>query len=370
MTHSWPSNILAVAMLLLSDCVAGAAEAPSRSEWENMVAAAEKEGQLVVYTGGVASQARIEEAFQIAYPKIKVTSVTGRGSQLGPRIIAERRAGKYLVDFFIGGKGTASATLLPGKVLAPIQPLLILPEVLDLSKWWQGKHKYVDPEGKYIFAFVGSGGVVEIGYNTKLVNPKEFTTYWDLLNPKWKGKMTASDPRMGGMDTPVLFFYYHSKLGPEFMKRLYGEMDLTITRDYRQPIDWLAAGKFSLCIPCNTRETEKAMKQGLPLGQILELKEGGTLSSGGGTISFIDNAPHPNAAKLFVNWLLSREGQMEFQRRDGADSLRTDIPKQNVLPENRRLDGVDYFDGDEVKFSDRRPADKLLNEILNKPPRQ
>ncbi len=360
------SSLFAALLLLLSNCAAGAAETPWRNEWENTVAAAEKEGQLVIYTGGVASQARIEEAFQKAYPKIKVISVGGRGSQLGPRIIAERRAGKYLADLFIGGKGTAHATLYPGKVLAPIQPLLILAEVLDQSKWWQGKHKYVDPEGKYIFAFVGNGGGVEISYNTKLVNPKEFKTYWDLLNPKWKGKIVATDPRLHGMDTPVLFFYYHSKLGPEFMRRLYGEMDITIARDYRQPIDWLAAGKFAICMPCNARETEKAMRQGLPLGQILDLKEGGTLSSGGGTISFIDAAPHPNAAKVFVNWLLSREGQTHFQTRDRSDSLRIDIPKQNVLQENRRVDAVDYFDGDDPKFSDRRPADKLLNDIFGK----
>jgi len=113
---------------------------------------------------------------------------------------------------------------------------------------------------------------------------------------------------------------------------------------------------------------EKAVKQGLSVGQTVDpLREGGTLTSGGGTISYIDKAPHPNAAKLFANWLLSREGQTEFQRRDGADSLRIDIPKHNVLPENRRRDAVDYFDGDDPKFSDRRAADKLLNEILNKP---
>jgi ABC-type Fe3+ transport system substrate-binding protein len=76
---------------------------------------------------------------------------------------------------------------------------------------------------------------------------------------------------------------------------------------------------------------EKAIKQGLPIGQTLDLTEGGTLSSGGGTISFIDRAPHPNAAKVFVNWLLSREGQINFQARDGSDSLRIDIPKNDVL---------------------------------------
>jgi iron(III) transport system substrate-binding protein len=367
MKHHHASSLAALLVLLTA---AAAVAADTRSEWENLVAAAEKEGQLVLYTGGEASETKIEEAFQSAYPRIKVSSLTGRGSQLGPRIIAERRAGKYLLDLFIGGKGTAYAVLHPAKALAPIQPLLVLPEVLDQSKWWQGKHKYADADGKYIFVFVGSGSVVEIRYNTKLVNPKEFATYWDLLNPKWKGKITGTDPRMGGMDSLVLFFYYHPTLGPDFMRRLYGEMGVTIARDYRQPIDWLAAGKFAICMPCNSRETRNAIKQGLPIGQIVELKEGGTMTSGGGTISLIDKAPHPNAAKLFVNWLLSREGQLEFQRRNGSDSLRIDIPKQNVLADNRRLDGVDYFDGDDAKYSDRRPADKLLNEIFSKAPKQ
>ena len=140
------------AVLLLLPCYAPAAETPGRGDWQNIVAAAEKEGQLVIYLGGAASQTKIEEAFQSAYPKIKVTAVAGRGSQFGPKIIAERRAGKYLVDIFVGGKGTAHATLYPAQVLAPIQPLLLLPEVLDRSKWWQGKHRYADAEGKYIFA--------------------------------------------------------------------------------------------------------------------------------------------------------------------------------------------------------------------------
>lgn len=340
-------------------------------EWEKTVAAAEKEGQLTIYIFD-AGPVTVEtvQAFEKSYPKIKVNQLRARGSDLGPRIMAERRAEKYLVDVFTGGKGTAHATLYIGKTLEPIKPLLILPEVLDETKWWQGRHKYVDPEAKYIFVFVGNGGGVNINYNKQLVNPKEFNSYWDLLNPKWKGKIVATDPRTRGMDTPVLFFYYNSKLGPEFMRRLYGEMDVTIARDYRQPVDWLATGKFAVCMPCNSRETKNAIKQGLPIGQIVELKEGGTMTSGGGTISLIDKAPHPNAAKLFVNWLLSREGQLEFQRRNGSDSLRVDIPKQNVLPENRRLDGVDYFDGDDPKFSDRRPADKLLNEIFSKTPRQ
>jgi hypothetical protein len=177
---------------------------------------------------------------------------------------------------------------------------------------------------------------------------------------------------MRGMDNPVLFFYYHPKLGSEFIKRLYGEMDVSLARDYRQPVDWLAAGKFALCVPCVADEMDRAVQQGLPVGQILGLKEGGTLSSSGGTLSLIQNAPRPNAAKVFINWLLSREGQMRVQKgrpgrsRTGSNSLRIDIPKNDVPEENLRKDGVDYFDADDDRFSDRRPADKLFNEIFGK----
>ena len=74
--------------------------------------------------------------------------------------------------------------------------------------------------------------------------------------------------------------------------------------------------------------------------------------------------PHPNGAKVFVDLLLSRDGQMLIQKSAGSDSLRIDIPKDSVLAENRRQPGADYLDGDDPKFAGRRPADKLLKQIL------
>jgi iron(III) transport system substrate-binding protein len=352
---------------------AAAAKPDWRVEWDRTVSAAEKEGIVSVYIfeAGPLTEETVY-AFERAYPKIKVSQLRGRGNDLGPRLVAERRAGKHIADLFAGGKGTALGTLYVGKLLDPIRPILLLPEVLDETKWWRGAHKYVDPENKYIFAYIGNAGGVEINYNSKLVNPREFGSYWDLLQPKWKNKIVAVDPRMRGMDNPVLFFYYHAKLGPEFIKKLYGEMEVSIARDYRQPIDWLAAGKFALCIPCVSDEMDKAMEQGLPVGQILNLKEGGTLSSSGGTLSLLQNAPHPNAAKVFVNWLLSREGQLHVQKgrkgrpRTGSNSLRADIPKNDLPEEIRRKDGADYFDADDDSNADRQPADKLFNEIFGK----
>ena len=148
-------------VLLFGGGVGLAAEArPTwRIEWEKTVVAAEKEGLVSIYIfdAGPLTEETVQ-AFERAYPKIKVNQLRGRGNDLGPRIVAERRAGKYLVDIFAGGKGTAFATLYVGKVLDPIKPLLLLPEVLDETKWWRGEHKYVDPENKYVYAYIGNAG--------------------------------------------------------------------------------------------------------------------------------------------------------------------------------------------------------------------
>lgn len=336
-------------------------------EWEKTVIAAEKEGQLVISIGsGPLTKQEPLDAFQKAYPKIQVTTVRGRGSQLGPRIIAERRAARYLVDLVVTGKDTAFATLYMGKLLDPIKPALLLPEVVDQSKWWQGKHKYADREGQYIFVFTGIPGGANVTYNTKLVNIETLQSYWDLVHPKWKGKIVAFDPRIAGAGTTSIFLFYHPALGPNYMRRLYGEMDVTLARDYRQSTDWLAQGKFAICVPCP--DVTKAIHQGLPIAEAPGFKEGEVMSSKGGTLSLVNRAPHPNAAKVFINWLLSKEGQIEIQkggqaRSDQYDSLRMDIPKD--IPEDvRRKEGVTYFDSDDPRFADRTPVDRLLREIL------
>ena len=71
-----------------------------------------------------------------------MTTVTGRGNQLGPRVMAERRAGKFLVDVYIAGLTSTYEILYRAKILDPVRTALILPEVLDESKWWQAQHHY------------------------------------------------------------------------------------------------------------------------------------------------------------------------------------------------------------------------------------
>ena len=180
--------------------------------------------------------------------------------------------------------------------------------------------------------------------------------------------MEARDIRAPGTGgSAIRLFYYSPELGPEFVRRLFGEMDMTLFRDRRQGLDWLATGKFAICFWCEG--VERGKRQGLPVDSFGLMKEGAGLSAGQGFLTLINRAPHPYAAKVFINWFLSREGQATFQKalaqsEDGApDSLRIDIPKDNVLPKSRRVDGVKYLDTDSQWYA-MKPVLKLVEDAL------
>src|SRR4030095_14785133 len=216
-----------------------------RNEWEKLVKAAKEEGRLTIY--GVTVFEDVFKYFQKQYPEIKLSYVVGRGAGIAPRLMQERRAGKYLADIYVGGIHSAYELFYRSKVLDPIPPALILPEALDESKWWRGKHHYVDHENQYIFVFEGSVQGGGISYNKKLVDPKECKCFWDLWNPKWRGKAVILHPRTPGMISQSLTFIYHNpKLGAEYIRKLFAEMDVTVSRDDAQMVDWLGSGPFAL----------------------------------------------------------------------------------------------------------------------------
>jgi ABC-type Fe3+ transport system substrate-binding protein len=360
-------GILVCAAITSSDN-AQAAEAKSaqQSEWEKVLAAAKKEGQVTVYISGYEE---VLPDFEKEHPDIKLVSVTGRGSQLAQRMIAERRGDKFLADVFSSGGVTTYGQLYMAKVLDPIKPALILPEVTDPSRWYQKKHHYADPEGQFVFSYVGSATYGSISYNTKLVDVKEFKSYWDLLNPKWKGKIAARDIRAPGPGSGnARLFYHHPEIGPSFVRKLFGEMDVTLFRDYRQGPDWLAVGKYAICFFC---DVDVSKQQGLPVDTFgpRVFKEGGGLVQQFGTLALINRAPHPNAARVFINWLLSRKGQIALQKtlvgsESPPDSLRIDIPKDDVPVHSRRVEGVDYIDTSKPEWQDMKPVLNIMNEAL------
>jgi iron(III) transport system substrate-binding protein len=341
-----------------------AQETSWEQEWNRTLAAAKREGQLVVH-GPSGNQEVFFREFEKKYPPIKLIYVVGRGQTID-RIMAERRAGKYLVDILVGGGGPIVDVLHRAGVLAPLKPMLVLPEVLDESKWWGRRHIYLDQERQYIFSF---NGIVQtyFSYNTRIVNPKEFRSYWDFLNPKQKGKIVAVDPLIPGTDGAVRFLFHNPFLGPEFLRRFLYEMDLTVTRDTRQLMDWLAVGKFAIAALQSPDRSGlyEAKAQGLPVNSFDPniFREGAPLSTSSGNVAVLDKAPHPNTAKIFINWLLSRGGQMAYQKILGdRDSLRMDILKDNVPSYVRRRDGIDYKLLTDPAYMDLEPVRTVVSE--------
>jgi ABC-type Fe3+ transport system substrate-binding protein len=240
--------------------------------------------------------------------------------------------------------------------------------VKDESKWWQGKHHYVDPDGKYIFVSVGSVSINMASYNTDVVNPAELKSYRDLLEPRWKGKIVVTDPRAGGYGrSGARAIYYNPALGPDYLKQILSTMEITLSRDYAQAIDWLATKRFSLYLFANGNDVLDARAKGLPVN-ILDTshwKEGAVLEPAAYTFVMMEKPAHPNAAAVFLNWVLSREGQMAIQKEEGGnDSLRIDIPKEAVPAVVRRREGAKYLVSWTPEWMNMEPIQKLVDHVL------
>ena len=360
-------------LLWLGVSAAHGAESKSswESEWSRAVEAAKREGQVTIsHTRGPFDQVFAD--FSRRHPGIKIVSIAGRGGDLISRIMAERRAEKYVTDVYLGSSGTPMDVLYPGKALEPVPNFMILPDVKDQSKWFRKQHHYADPEQKYIMVFEG---VVrsDMAFNTQLVDPKEFNSYWDLVKPKWKGKIAAMDPKLPGFPSGLMqFSYYHPDLGARFLRQLFSEMDIVLSREARQLVDWLAVGKFAIALAPSASEVQAAMRQGLPLGRFepRAFKEGTYMRATQGSLSILSQPPHPNATKVFVNWLLSREGQTQYQKHflriDPIFSLRDDVAVDAGVESYRPRAGDKFMSVYRSEFRDLDDAYKLVDEALKR----
>jgi len=356
---------LALAVMLVTMLTQSVA-AQWRQEWERTIVAAEKEGQVTVYgPPGITYQNAIG-AFQDAFPKVKLVYVPGAGNNNAQRLVTERRAGKYLADLFIGGSGSIIEVLYDGNMLEPIPPLLVLPEVKDQSLWFNKSHIYADAKGQHVFMMQGNVNTNVAAYNAQAVKP-DLKSHLDLLHPRWKGKMVAYDPRARGHIQNVRAIYYNPRLGGEFFRRLFSEMDVAISRDQRLMIDSVAQGKYQLSVFSSNNDVFDAKKKGLPIDIIDAPDDESYMSGGFGHVGVVNKTPHPAAAKVLLNWLLSKEGQLKWQEKANDNSLRTDIPKhmltdQTMIPKDKGR----YLNSSLPQYQDIDAALKIIDDAINK----
>ena len=121
--------------------------------------------------------------------------------------------------------------------------------------WWEGKQKYVDREGRYIFVYEGNVAAgASPAYNTNLINPKDYKSLWDFLNPKLKGKIVSPDIRRTcAVSGPSLqYLYYHADLGPEFIAAFLQRNGCDVDGRF-SPGDGLARGRESCVVDADAK---------------------------------------------------------------------------------------------------------------------
>lgn len=335
-----------------------------QAEWKKTLAAAHREGEVTLYGQARSPTSDAMKAFQKAYPKIKLNFVGGTGNQLGPRVMAEKRANKHLVDIAIGGPGTMVAVYYKAGLLEPLSSAFILPEVKDPSLWWDRQHHFADGESRYVMAMTGDVSSTIGAYNVNLVKPGEIQSWWDLLHPKWRGRIVATDPKSAGNIQNWRYLFYSAELGPKFIRKLLGETEVRFSSDERQMMDWVASGQYAVHLFAKGANLDQAIQQGLPVRELNSQREAGSIGTGSGHIGFFKNAPHPHAARIYVNWILSREGQMNWQELTKDNSLRVDIPKDRVPKENIPVEGKKYMMMSSPEYEDVTGLKKVIDEVL------
>lgn len=328
----------------ISDPSVFVAEAASAQfSWEQILREAKKEGKVTVL-GPPTPEVRpaIIGAFQKAFPDVAVEYQTGIIGSYIPKLRAELAAGKTSIDVHLTG---ASSLLRNKDLFEPLPPRIILPEAADASKWRSSQgsgYKFADQEQR--IALQTSEWV--FGYvlvNTRMVKPDALTSWRDLLKPQWKGKIAAHDPRGSGAGQEVAS-YLLAKLGDKYIVALFKGQEVALTRSYSQVADWLAQGKYAIGIAQVQDRIEALRKEGVPLNAFSLRDAPGTLSGGFSVIAVQKGAPHPNAAVVFLNWFLTKEGQAAYQRPHLYPSLRVDVPRDYVPEYILPKPGIEYLD--------------------------
>jgi len=351
-------NVFAIGLLGFFLTAPGVYGQPTKTsgsmEWEQLVDAAKKEGKVTVSLPASAEmKKRVEEQFKKRYG-IEVETFTARGSAAVRRMADEFKAGVRNFDLHIGGSSSIVSGMLAEGILDPIEPWLALPEVKDPKQWWGG-HLWVDSAKRFVYMFQAYLSEV-IWYNSDLVKPSEIRSLDDFLNPKWKGKIGYLDPRTPGAGDSSWAFMWKTK-GEDYLKKLVAQ-DLYLGRDQRVLAEGLAKGRVAVMIGLSYYSYLPFLKAGLPVKTLPTPKEGNYGTGGSGNLAIIKTPAHPNSTKVFVNWLLGREGQEIVSRALGQATRRLDVDTR-FLRESGTIAAKDVMPVSEFLQIENQSEEKL-----------
>lgn len=350
---------IGAAAALSAPLLAGRRAVAADASWDAIAAAGKNEAALVIKGApGSAYADALTEGFKKKYPDIKVTYTGLNGFESIPRIQRERAAGIYAWDIYIGGTPSILSTLKPAGAFAPLDTALKLPEVVDDKAWFGGLNAgWQDHEKKYTFAFdltVAAPAYV----NWDFVRHEDLKTLQDLMKPAFSDKMVWDDPRIGGPGIATGCTMVLNE-GDDFLAKFVGTQKIAYSTNGRQEAEWVVQGKYPIGLAVGSQDLAPFWDQGLGKNISAFMPQLKTVAGGPGfgVVAMMDKAPHPNAAILYVNWLLSKEGQVEYEK-TGRNSRRVDVPPSD--PALAGKPGVQYQD---IQSEDSIPLRNKVSDI-------
>ncbi|MBI4334022.1 MAG: extracellular solute-binding protein [Chloroflexi bacterium] len=310
---------------------------PPKSDWEKKwnetLIEARKEGKVIIYNiWGPLVRNAVGEPFSRKYG-IEVEWMSfNRGAEMLAKIQTEKVAGLRIADAYGGGATTLVATFKPLGLLGPVEPYLLLPEVLD-PKNYHGNAMPWSDKAKTTMA-MSLRLTNNIVVNKDLVNPGEFSSIKDLLKPQYKDKVAINDPSVSGSGNAILASLGHTEWNEaealKFLRDLIAN-GAVITRDNRLHVEWMARGKYPIGVGAQADSLAEFLEAGAPLVAAVT-REALPVTPGAGAIGLPVEPAHPNATTIFLNWLLSKEGQTAFVKGTRQPIMRTDVPLEGIHP--------------------------------------
>jgi iron(III) transport system substrate-binding protein len=322
--------------------------------------AARKEGALTVYSApGHISQAAQEAIGQVFKEKfgLVIGWTTMSARDIAPRVIAEQRTKQYVTDIAMSGIAGNYTEMKPRGYVVPI----MAPSTLEKGVWRLDPATAFPKERDWLF--INMPVRPSFFTNTNMLRPgEEPKSYKDLLDPKWKGKVVLQRPWTGGTGSGWFRATYRT-LGLDYMRALAAQV--VIVPNVNDSVDPVVRGQHPISIAASPERARRVIQEGAPV-KYLYPKEGGHLSVQG--LEMIANAPHPNAAKLFLHWLYTREGQSIYAPKTLAISVRKDIPQDYIPEEERYVEGQSFLlpTPEDFTVEKNREISKIAEEIFKR----
>jgi ABC-type Fe3+ transport system substrate-binding protein len=284
---AWAASVEEVALLKSAD------------RQKILVDGAKKEGKLTFYTTLIVEQVvrPLKDAFEKEYPFVQVEYFRGNSDRIAQKLFAEYQAKRYAVDV-IDGSSTTTMVRRAGLLQRFFSPYFAEypAELKDAEGYWGVSNLYFHT----------------IGYNTRMVKPSDVPkSFEDLLNPRWKGQMIWSTGRGGGGPLFVgnVLQTMGEGAGKAYLQKLRLQNIAKTTVSARQVLDLVIAGEYPIVLVIFNHHAYISKSAGAPSEwQALE-PVAATIS----TIGLPKYAPHPHAAMLFLDFVLSKRGQKVMQ---------------------------------------------------------